>query len=462
MELDVVVEASQPRPKSLVLVEAAYEINHKTIRRPFVVSMPNTSNDFEILCDILEPTFIAKETEEYGGKDYVSAIAYKINEYYRIRKTHVQNLSQKALFEQKSGFKILAYLDSNKLKIIDPNTEFLRIGNRGKYSDFLNLPKIPEYLEEYFTMRETMKDTKDQETLHNNFWSNLFSESATRKKIDIAHFISWHREIQIKDMRSDIFLPPVPYIKNLDGIKNDFIRYAKEINDIGFQLYGQECALYLVFDMSLFKDSKAIAQIADIISEAPNKYIVLKILGIGKLLSLGFGYYPKKTVEFFLRILNDVKQNSPGKLIGFLDGGGFGYCLLGSCADFFTDTVSNAYQDSFPKNTGKHRGLLHPITLTTEPIGGVCEQLNNHGSLFIDCSIADKYRGFDEKKFLSTVDKGQWSIDARKMGLIVWQKRMAALMNTHKLQLDKMRFDEILNSDFPVLGKMIKNITNGA
>jgi hypothetical protein len=422
--------------------------------------MPNTSNDFEILCKILEPTFISKETEEYGGKDYVSAIAYKINEYYRIRKTHVQNLSQKTLFEQKSGFKVLTYLDSNKLKLIDPNTEFLRIGNRGKYSDFLNLPKIPEYLEEYFAMRETKKETKDQEALHNNFWNNLFSQSARRKKIDIAHFISWQREIQIKDMRADIFLPPVPYIKNLDDIKNDFIRYSKEINDIGFQLYGPESALYLLFDMALFKDSKAINQIANIISEAPNRYIILKILGIGKMLSLGFGYYPKKTIEFFLRVLNDVKQNTPDKLIGLLDGGGFGYCLLGSCTDFFTDTVSNMYQDAFPRKTGKHRSLLHPITLTPEPISGVLEQLNNYGALFVDCSIAEKYRGFDEQRFLS-VDKGQWSIDARKMGLIVWQKRMAALMNTPKLKLDRMRFDEILNSDFAVLGKMIKNITNG-
>jgi len=456
MELDVVVESSQSRPKPLVLNEEAYEINHKTIRRPFVVSMPNTSNDFGIICDILEPSFIAKETEEYGGKDYVSAIAYKINEYYRIRRTHVQNLSQKTLFEEKSGYKTFMYLDSNKLKIIDPNSEFLRIGNRKNYDDFLGLPKIPEYLKQYLIARET---TEDQEGLHNNFWNSLFSQSAMGKKIGIAHYISWNREIQIKEMHSDIFLPPVPYIKNLD-IKNDFIRFTKEINDTAFQLYGQESALYLIFDMALFKDSKAIADIANILSEAPNRYIVLKILGIGKLISLGFGYYPKKTIEFFLHVLNDVKQYTPEKLVGFLDGGGFGYCLLGSCADFFTDTVSNAYQDSFPKNTGKHRGLLHPITLTTEPISGIIEQLNSHGSLFIDCSIAEKYRGFDEQKFLS-VDKGQWSIDARKMGLIVWQKRMSALMNTHKFQLEKMRFDEILNSDFAVLGRMVKNITNG-
>lgn len=467
MEQKQITKTEQQSVKTMLLLnEEPIEVNGKIIRKPFMVSVPSTSNDFRVLCEMLEPSFISTETAKFGGRDFVSAVAYKIDDYYRIRSEFMKRSGQTNLTKERLGYQMMNYLDATRLKIIDPNTESLRIGKLTGFNEMIKLPKLPEYFRKYIIEKQKIKGSKTEkskknERIHLDFWSSLFEESKTGRKQGVAHFISWNNDIQ-SNMQSDIFLPPVPFIKNKDDIKNMFIKYTKEINDTSFQLYGESAAMYVILDMSLFRDSKAIDQIASIISEAPNKFIILKILGINKMTEPTFGYYARKNLEFFLKTLNDIRCVKPEKIVGLLDGGGFGYCLLGTCVDFFTDTVSNAYQDTFPRNTGKHRSLLHPLTFVPENIEGVLQQLSNHKSLFMDCIIADKYKGMDKEKFLSTVDKIEWSMDCRRMGIIMWQKRMAALMNTDKIGLARMRFDEIINSGFPFLGTIIKKIINGS
>ena len=454
----------QIRPNILIeikptfLQETALEINGKTVRMPFQVSMPRSSSEFQIVCEILEPNFIAKEMLEYDGKEFVSAMAYKINEYNRIRREYLKNIGQKTLSSERLAYSMLTYLDKIKIKIIDPNTEFLRIGNRKSYRDFLKL-KAPDYFMTYLENRRNAKSknnlTELLEDLHFKFWDSLFLESDVKGKILAPHLIDWFKEKEMKEMGADIFLPPVPFVKN-NKTKDRFIRFSKQINEISYDFYGEKSAFYLIFDAELFKNAEAIENIANMIAESKNKFIIFKILGIKKITELGFGDHSKKNFEYFLKVINDVKSINPDKVIGFLDGGGFGYCLIGTGIDFFTDTVSNYPQDHFARYTTKHRALLHPKTLTPEPIEGVIQHQKQYGCLFHDNTVADKYKGVD----ILSVERDQWSVDAKKMGLIMWQKRMASLMNTDKLGWSRMRFDEILNSDFSSLGVIVKRIMN--
>jgi hypothetical protein len=440
-----------------VLQEKPVQIGKKTIRIPFQISMPNTSSDFKVICDVLEPSFISQEMKEYEGKDFISAIAYKINEFHKIRRDYIKHFNQTSLLTQRLGYQMLTYLDKIKLILIEPNTEFLRIGDRKRFSNFLKLDP-PDYLKEYFLKRKAINDKtgKEFENLHTKFWESLFIGSKIRGKEDITHFISWDREKTVNGMGSDKFIPPVPYIKNTNS-KNEFIKFTKDINDTAYELYGDESAFYVIFDMDLFRDLSAIEQIAGIIDEAKNNFIIIKILGIRRINDVGFGDYAKRNLEYFLKVLSFLKSIKPEKIIGLLDGGGFGYCLMG-IIDFFTDTVSNYPQDSFKRyKEDRYRGLIHPRTFTVEPIEGVVQHQREYGSLFHDNSIADSYRGKDIFKTSREI----WSLDARKMGLLFWQKRMWSLLNTNKIRWDKMRFDEILNSDFSSLGVIVRRIMNG-
>lgn len=260
------------------------------------------------------------------------------------------------------------------------------------------------------------------------------------------------------EMHSDKFLPQVPYIKNHEA-KDELIKYTDEINKTAYDLYNDGSAYYSVVSMGVFRNAESVKQLADSISLAKQKFIVLKLLETDMITSKGFGAYAKSNFEYFLKTLKDIKTVDPEKTIGLLAGGGFGYALLGSGAiDFFTDTVNNYPQDGVPRPSKNHRGLLHPRTLSIEPIEGVKQhQSQNEGKLFYQNSIAQKYIGIDPQ----SVDRREWSIDVRKMGLLMWQQRMAGLLNTKRMKMGNVRFDEVYNSDFANLGSIVDTLCNG-
>lgn len=431
--------------------EEKIKINGKLLPKNFMVSMPVSSNDYDIICDILNPDFLTEELKEHGGKDYVSGICYGLNTHDTVIKQFLKKKTQTRLLDGKSTAFMMEYFNKIKLRLIEPESEKLRLSPK-KNLPFLHLKKIPKYFEDYIRKR---KEADNQDAMHFTFWKELFNEDKSKKKI-IAHFISWHYEKEISERKADIFIPSVPYIKLnlLPKIKNNLLFYTQEINRISYGLYGEESAFYFVIDADLFTDKESIQQINDMIINAPHKYLFFKILNINKMLGGQFGYYAKKNFEGFLTTLLNIRELSQGKIIGMLNGGGFSYCLLNVVLNFFTDTVNNFSTEGIARYTGRHRSLLHPISLTPERINGVLQQLDSYKSLFLDDSIASKYRNLDGKDFLEKVRLREWSIDARKMGLLLWQRLISARLSTDRNKL----FDEIVNSNFSFLGGILRNI----
>jgi len=433
--------------------EQTIKINGKILSKNFMVSMPTTSIDFEILCDILNPNFISNEIEEYGNKDYIAGICYGLDRYDTIMKEFIKNKAQTRLIDGKSVMFMLEYFDKTKLRLIEPESEKLRLASKNSLP-FLHLLKVPKYLEEYIKQR---KISDDSDINYITFWENLFKEDESRKKT-IAHLISWTYEKEVTERKSDKFLPIIPYIKlNLTrDIKDNLLFYTKEINRISYELYGDYSAFYFVIDADLFIDKKSIEQINTMILECPNKFIFFKILHTERIFSNQFGYYGKKNLEEFLINLLSIKENYQDKVIGMLNGSGFSYSLLNITLNFFTDTVNNFPTEGMPKYTGRHRSLMHPISLSPERIEGVLQQLDLHKALFLNDTIAQKYKGLDSQSFLKTISLDEWSKDARKMGLILWERLISARLSTDKNKV----FDEVINSNFSILGTLIKKITS--
>lgn len=67
-------------PTKISISEDIVIINGKVISRPFLISMPRSNPELKILTDVLDPAFITSELSEYGGRDFVQAICYKITE----------------------------------------------------------------------------------------------------------------------------------------------------------------------------------------------------------------------------------------------------------------------------------------------------------------------------------------------------------------------------------------------
>lgn len=430
-------------------------INGKSLPKNFMLSMPVSSNDYDIICKMLDPNFLSKELEEYSGKDYSGGICFGLDSHDTVLREFFKRKSQTRLIDGKSVVFMMDYLNKTKLKLVEPESEKLRLSRKTDHP-FLSLSKVPKYLTEYIKSRQgTEKEVMDN--LHHSFWKKRFEEDEKKKK-DIAHYISWNRERQVTERSADLFIPPVPHIKlNLPKpIKNDFLFFTNEINKIAYGLYGQESAFYFNISAELFTDSEAINQINSMLLECPNRHIFFKILNTKYMSSDQFGYFAKKNFQSFLVTLLNLREFDDKRVIGMLNGGGFSYCLLNVVLNFFTDTVTNFPTEGMPKYTGgRHRSLLHPISLAPERIEGVLQQLDAYKSLFSDNSIADKYRGLDSKQFLNKINNHEWSIDARKIGILIWEKLINARLSTDKNKV----FDEVINSNFSFLGGILRKIT---
>lgn len=429
--------------------EERIEIKGKMLPKNFMVSMPRSSIDYNIICDVLNPEFLYEEIKEHGGKDYIGGICYGLNNHDTSIREFLKKKAQTTLIDGKSVAFMMEYLNRVKIRLIEPESEQLRLAPKNTYP-FLHLKKVPDYLQKYMEDRERQENKDD---IHHDFWQDLFKEDGS-KKMKIAHFISWTYEKEISERKGDLFIPSVPYIRrNLSPeIKKKLLFYTKEINKISYNLYGEESVFYFVVDGDLFIDGESIKQLNNMIINAQNKHIFFKIIHPEAMMGVQFGYYAKKNFGDFLNTLLVAREINNQRIIGMLNGGGFSYCLLNSILNFFTDTVSNFPSYGRPRQTGKHRSLLHPINLSPERIEGVLQQLNLHKSLFLDDSIADKYRGMDKQRFEREVNRSEWSIDARKMGLLMWQKLISARLSTDKNKI----FDEVVNSNFSFLGGILR------
>ena len=192
--------------------EEVIEVNQKIISKKFMISMPNSPPDFDILTEILNPDFISEEMQHEAGKEYVGAIAYKITQHDHIISRFARNKAQISLSTNKSVSFMLNYIEKIKLKIIEPDSEGLRIGDRRDIS-LLLLSKIPKFLADYIRQRENnerFKDNKsklemEDDAIYFSFWHSLFKIDEEKRKRNIAQFISWYHEKEVEERKGDIF-----------------------------------------------------------------------------------------------------------------------------------------------------------------------------------------------------------------------------------------------------------------
>lgn len=432
--------------ESLVLERKKIELNNKFQKTPFYIPKPHSTTDMNLLCEVMHPTNFLKDWDGEEEIDFVGAVLFDIEEHDDLTKDKESNLHQIELFTNKVVVEGYKYLKRTKFKLLDPHTELYRNRFKPSIKKYLKLNKIPEYLSSHF--KNLLEADKSQlDAVHNNFWHKVFSENRE------AHFIKW--QLNQQNIRNrDIFIPPVPFINSKS--RNILIDYAIKINSYSLELVGETSATYFPIDIQLFRHRDFIKKITEYLSYINTKFNFFKIYNSEKIIEKGFGQDARKNFEFFLKVINSLKEEDPTKVFGILNGGGFGYCLIGGGFDFYVDNVNN-YGDSFVRSGGKrptHRKMLNEETMSLEPFEGMMNMLNDDGTLIGNNEIINKYKGKKQNQIKSK----EWSEDCRKHGILTWNGLTKIAVRSINENEDSLYFDKVLNSDYAILGNIIRNI----
>jgi len=290
------------------------------------------------------------------------------------------------------------------------------------------------------------KENPDLDATHISFWRDLSQEMNVDERGKLAHFIEWHYNLQ-HDRGADIFLPPVPYV-TLKGVEF-LIGKAIEINILAQDMIDGDVATYFSIDAEVFKNREAVERILNYIYKNPNKcrFVIFEIHNPEKILQPGFGLSSLEHLALFLRTIKSMKETTT-RIFGLLNGGGFGYCLLGAGFDFFTDTISNYVE--FPQKRAGHRPrkFLNPITITPESFEDIENYWLDHGSLPDDCETCeDEYNNVLKVFNRKTIDLDKWSVDCRKHGINVWNRLTREVINSINHNNDGL-FYEIVQRTF--------------
>jgi hypothetical protein len=417
---------------------------------PFFSVIPQSATDLKIVFEEFDPKQLMIESQNGEEVDFLNAIAYRVFEYDSIVREHTKAVHQITLSNTISTFK---YFNQAKLKLIDPATELFRLRYRNYLREYSALEQLPEYFKEYLT-KLLLNDDVDLENEHNAFWNSLFT-TTQQGTLKSAHFSRWQWKLQ-QSRGADVFIPPVPYV----SIKTpSLIDKALEMNlDARDFVKDGEVTTAFVIDVDLFNSKDAIEKITSHLDKAPTKLTLFKFVNPTKILANGFGQYAKKNFELFLRVIKSIKEEQPERIFGVMDGGGFGYALLGAGFDFFTDTVSNYPPYYIPKKgERKHRGMLNAETLSIERFEGVKNMHREHQVLMHDCKICRKYSGVEN---LEVVDRQVWSEDCRRHAPHMWNGFTREYTEAKATAQEKLFFDKIQNSDYAIIGTIIRKINN--
>jgi len=432
--------------ESKVLERKKIGVNQKFIKTPFFVPMPTTAVDMELVCEMMNPNNLLSKGEGNEETDFFGAVLYNLVDHDALLKDRENQLHQLGLFTDKTLEQGYRYIKQSKLKFIDPTTELYRNRSQPMIKKYLLLNKMPDYLSNYLI--ELSKADKDGlDLVHNNFWHKLFSENRT------AHFIKWHLNQQ-QERDSDIFLPPVPFVNY--KARDILLNQAIEINSDSLELVGETSATYFPIDIQLFRYRDSIKKILDYLSYINTKFNVFKITNADAILGPGFGHDARKNFELFLKVIKSLKEENPSRVFGILNGGGFGYCLIGAGFDFFVDNVNN-YSGNFIrpiKKRARFRKILNPETLSLEPFEGAMNILRDNGIFIGNNSVIKKYAGKNQ----DLIDSREWSKDCRRHGLMTWNDLTKVAVRCINENEDSLYFDKVVNSDYAILGNMIRNL----
>ena len=431
------------------ITRTSIEVNGKHIKLPFFSAIPLSATDLKLLLEEFNPAELMAGNEQGSEVDFLNAVSYRVFEHDTVVREQRKSLSALTLFKTVSAYK---YTEQTKLKIIDPATELYRHRYTDYLKQYLTIEDIPPYFKHYLLKMISSDDKFARDADHENFWNSLFTgkENGTLKS---AHFLQWHWKRQ-KGMGADVFIPPVPYVSNKSP---ELIDRAIEMNHDAqdFIKDGEVCTTFII-NMDLFNNKEAINKLTTYLDKTRTRITVFKFFDPTKILEIGFGQYARNNFELFLRVIRSIKEGKPKKVFGVLDGGAFGYALLGAGFDFFTDTVSN-YPPYYRPIKGKrsHRGMINAETLSIEKFEGLKQIHAENNILMHDCKICNKYSYADAVRI---VDRMTWSEDCRRHGLHMWNRFTQEYFEAVEKGEEKLFFDKIQNSDYAILGTILRNI----
>lgn len=432
--------------ESQILERKKIELNQKIQKTPFFVPMPTTPVDMELVCEVFNPNNLSPKEGGDEETDFLGAVLYRIFDHDNLIKDRENQVHQLGLFTNKTLEQGYRYIKQSKLKFIDPSTELYRNRFQTNIKKYKSLDKIPDYLSGYLTeLSEANKDKLD--STHNGFWNRLFNENRT------AHFIKWHLNQQ-QERKADIFIPPVPYVNHKS--RDLLLDRAIEINSDSLELVGETSATFFSIDVQLFRYRDSIKKILEYLSYINTKFNLFKITNVNALVGQGFGQDARNNFQLFLKVIKSLKEENSSRVFGMLNGGGFGYCMIGAGFDFFVDNVNN-YGDGFIRPGIKRaafRKILNPETLSLEPSEGAMNILRDNGVFIGNNPIIDKYAG----KNPALINSREWSRDCRRHGLLTWNNLTKIVVRGINEKEDSLYFDKIVNSDYAILGNIIRKL----
>jgi len=348
------------------------------------------------------------------------------------------------------------------IKFVDPSTDVLRLGYNTHLDDYLKIKDIPAYFEDYLKKfkANTMKEKSlkaDPEGMHISFWRNLL-EGQGQGTIKAGHFIKWQDKTQ-KNMGGDVFIAPSPYITR-PGC--DFlVEAAIKINSMSQALANRDVADTFYLDAEIFKDKRTIERIAEYLGTTHSQMILFKIKNQQKLIDGFHGKYALKNLQFLLSIIkNDARQfDDKVRTYGLLNGGGFGYCLLGAGFDFFTDPVGNFEYPMVGRKKDDFRGTIGSESLVYEPFEELCSLLHDYGESVLPHHPEGKYNNTTrlERRFLTP---DVWRRDCKLNGLCLWNEYVNDNVQAMINRQDRLVFDRVANSSYARLAPIVKDLNS--
>ncbi len=447
MQPNTPIEATQ-LPIQERITRPVIEVNGKHIKLPFFSVIPLSATDLKLVLDVFDPNELMKDNKDGNEVDFLNAVSYRLFEHDNVVREQRKTISQLTLGSTVPTYK---YIEQTKLKIIEPATELYRHRYKGYLKQYAALEEIPTYFKDYLT-KIVANDELDMDIEHENFWNTLFT-SKEKGTLKSAHFLRWHWKRQ-QSRGADVCIPPTPYVSNKSSeLINKSIEMNHDARD--FIKDGEVCTAFTV-DMDLFNNKQAIEKLTNYLDQTPTRITVFKFFDPTKILKIGFGQYARRNFELFLRVIRSIKEEHPNRIFGVLDGGAFGYALLGTGFDFFTDTVSN-YPPYYviTKSQRKHRGMINAETLSIEKFEGVKHIFAENHTLMHECKTCKKYKSMEN---IGIIDKQIWSEDCRRHGLHMWNKFTQEYFEAVQTGQEKLFFDKIQNSDYAILGTILRNI----
>lgn len=227
-----------------------------------------------------------------------------------------------------------------------------------------------------------------------------------------------------------------------------------------FDLVDRDVAAFFCMDSKAFADKQTIRRIVNYIANNPNecRLVLFKILWPEKILEPKFGRYALKNLEFLLMNLRMLrKEEEDPRIYGMINGGGFGYCLLGAGFDFFTDSVSH-YDYYYPrKKKITHKKPLDPELLIPRTFEDAVAMFSEWGESPLPYLPFPKYqnvRNFNEFQ----VDPKEWRKDVKLAGIIMWNEYVNEIISAMDMEnkLETLFFEKVLKSAYSRLAQIIR------